>query len=43
VPDLGDSRQRAVNLAFELEAMAEDFDLQDLALVRPVEDSAGGR
>jgi hypothetical protein len=40
---LGDGGQRAIDLAFEFEAMAEDFDLQDLALVGAVEDGAGRR
>ena len=40
---LGDGGQRAIDLAFELQAMAKDFDLQDLTLVRTVEDRAGGR
>ena len=39
---LGDGGQRAIDLAFELQAMAKDFDLQDLTLVRTVEDRAGG-
>jgi hypothetical protein len=40
---LSDGGQRAIDLAFEFEAMAEDFDLQDLALVGAVEDGAGRR
>src|SRR5262249_22739373 len=40
---LGNGGKRAINLAFELQAVAENFDMQDLALVGPVEDGARGR
>jgi hypothetical protein len=40
---LGDGGQGAVDLAVEGEALLEDLDLQDLALVGAGEDGARGR